>query len=181
MAKTIYGFTYDEEDFNYFIGDDGVWDEINKKYNNNPPTKIVMEKGSYCGGSYIDYAPKKCKIGVDPEYGDDVYEVWWNLSEPITKEEYEEIFLSADLGDGDWYTIDKIIQEKNLPYADHRELSNKDKNLYHELWEEAYQRLLDEDYKRYVKLWHESKQAYYKYIDKVYQAGYKQFAKTNKE
>lgn len=179
MGKTILGFTYDEEDFNYFTGDKETWRKLHQQYNDDIPMDVYMSKGSYCGA--IDRAPEKYKIGISDYDGwrYNSFEVWWNLDEPITKEEYEKLFMHDDLGDGDWYMLDKIIKERNLPYEDNIDLQNKNEKLYDKLWKEAFQRLLDEDYERYIKLWHESKQAYLKWLDNVYRTSYINNLKVN--
>ena len=113
MAKTIFGFTYDEEDFNYFIIDNETWNkkelseqeelELSSCYDYN----CMTYEGDYTDGSYVEITDE---FKVDDEHWD----IWWNLSEPVSKEMYWEFYDNATYDYEDFYYryAPKLLMEK---------------------------------------------------------------------
>lgn len=171
MPKTILGFTYSTEEFDLFCACGEDREDRMKRMS----YLDALKSESFYGGAPIYYRDGHTQAGympiteemkIDNEYVD----IWWNLSEPVSKEWYFEVIIEP------WDTGD--IVEEILEHDYNVDTNNTSEKKYDKLWSKVYDEVKEDEYKRYLKLWHESKQAYYKYIDKIYQAGYKQLMES---
>lgn len=177
MSKTIFGFTYEDEEFNLFICDDDAYKRLEEKYKGCIPDAVIDEKLGLWDNHRLEdiegleNADKYLVNSTD-------YDIWWNLSEPMPKQEYYDIFLEGwDFEHVLSRLINKVIKERKLPYKDLNDLMNQDYDLYSELHEEAEKRLFDDDYEKYVKLWNKSKKEYLNWLDNLWKNEYLQAMK----